>query len=191
MKEQTSTHIDPRWRRLPEERPRQILLAAMDVFAERGIAGAKLEDIAARAGVSKGTVYLYFNSKEDLFREVVRQLLVPTIAEFERVMIEGTPLEQVERYIRVHWSHYDHPRGADWLRLVLNELHKYPDLAEIYWEEVITKSNRVIGDVLRRGMESGEIRRTDPTAAVSMIKSVILMQALWRQTPRQRRIQPR
>ena len=156
----------------------------MDVFAERGIAGAKLEDIAARAGVSKGTVYLYFTSKEDLFREVIRQLLVPSIAELERVTVDGTALEQVERYIRTHWSHFDRPHGADWLRLVLTELHKFPDLAEIYWEEVITKSNRVIGDVLLRGMETGEIRRTDPTATVSMIKSVVLMQALWRQTPR-------
>jgi len=62
---------DPRWRRLPEERPQQILDAALSVFAEHGIDAAKLEDIAARAGVSKGTIYLYFPSKEELFREVL------------------------------------------------------------------------------------------------------------------------
>ena len=64
---------EPRWRRLPEERPKQILAAALEVFGERGLASARLEDIAKRAGLSKGTIYLYFPNKEELFREMVRQ----------------------------------------------------------------------------------------------------------------------
>ncbi|MEA3245310.1 MAG: helix-turn-helix domain-containing protein, partial [Gemmatimonadota bacterium] len=80
------TGSDLKWRRQPEERPQQILLAAIEVFGEHGIAAAKLEDIAARAGVSKGTIYLYFESKEDLFREVVRRVLVPRMQEVERAL---------------------------------------------------------------------------------------------------------
>jgi AcrR family transcriptional regulator len=67
------TSAEPRWRRLPEERPRQILVAAFRTFAEQGLTNARLEDIAKAAGVSKATIYLYFSSKEELFREVVRE----------------------------------------------------------------------------------------------------------------------
>src|SRR3954468_9438563 len=77
-------HPEPRWRRLPEERPRQILAAALEVFGEHGLATARLDDIAKRAGLSKGTIYLYFSNKEELFREMVRQLIVTQIEEGER-----------------------------------------------------------------------------------------------------------
>src|SRR3954464_7728803 len=76
--------VQPRWRRLPEERPAQILDAALDVFAEHGLGAARLEDIAKRAGLSKGTIYLYFPNKEALFREVVRQTVVSQIESGER-----------------------------------------------------------------------------------------------------------
>src|SRR3954470_2886771 len=75
---------EPRWRRLPEERPRQILAAALSVFGERGLAAARLDDIAKRAGLSKGTIYLYFPNKEELFREMVRQLIVAQLVVAEQ-----------------------------------------------------------------------------------------------------------
>lgn len=178
----TPSH-DPKWRRLPEERPRQILLAAIEVFGENGIAGAKLEEIAARAGVSKGTIYLYFPSKEDLFREVVRQLLVPAIAAVERELVDGTAAEQLERYLRLHWAHFDGPASAGWVRLVFTELHKHPDLAQFYFDEAIAKSNRVLGDVIRRGTARGEFRPLDPIVAISMIKAILLTHVLWSQAP--------
>src|SRR5829696_1870388 len=77
-------------RRLPEERPRQIVEAALQVFGERGLANARLEDIAKRAGLSKGTIYLYFQSKEELFREAVRQTFIATIERGERETGSGT-----------------------------------------------------------------------------------------------------
>ena len=80
MPNQTVTSDTAKFRRLPEERPGQILDAAVTVFTDRGIAAAKLEEIAALAGVSKGTIYLYFPSKEELFREVVGQKVVPYLA---------------------------------------------------------------------------------------------------------------
>ena len=174
---------DPKWRRLPEERPHQILLAAIEVFAEHGIAGAKLEEIASRAGLSKGTIYLYFESKEDLFREVVRQIIVPRIVDVERALDEGTPTEQLERYVRLQWAHFDHPGTSGWIRLVLTELHKHPDLAEFYYGEVIAASNQCLGDVIRRGVEAGEFRTVDTVATVSMVKSILLMHVLWSQAP--------
>src|SRR6478672_8571642 len=77
---------EPRWRRLPEERPRQILDAAFAVFAERGLAAARLDDIAKRAGLSKGTIYLYFPNKEELFREVVHSTVIEFIERGEAAL---------------------------------------------------------------------------------------------------------
>jgi AcrR family transcriptional regulator len=177
----SSTHpaADPKWRRLPEERPRQILDAALSAFAEHGIASAKLEEIAARAGVSKGTIYLYFQSKEELFREVVRLVVVPLIARGDEELARGTATEQLTSYLSQQWTVFALPDSEGWVRLVLLELHKYPDLAQFYRTEVIERSNRVLGDIVRRGVASGEFRPLDPECAVRMIKAVILMHVLW------------
>src|SRR5215831_14907027 len=88
----------PRWRRLPEERPRQILEAALDVFGERGLAGARLDDIARRAGVSKGTIYLYFPNKEELFREVIRAIVVDRLRQAAADAGEDNPVDELKRY---------------------------------------------------------------------------------------------
>lgn len=174
---------DPKWRRLPEERPGQILEAAIDAFAEHGIAAAKLEDIAARAGVSKGTIYLYFPSKEDLFRAVVREVVVPRMVEVEKKVRAGSPTAQLQEYMRLHWDRFSRQSGgAGWVRLVLTELHKHPDLAEFYMAEVAV-ANRPLCDILARGMDTGEFRRMAPPVAVSMIKAIALMHVLWAEFP--------
>src|SRR3954454_3358869 len=89
-----------RWRRRKEARPGEILDAALDCFAERGFAATRLEDVAARAGVTKGTAYLYFESKEDLFKAVVRAFVVPTIEHIEAaVEAPGPSAEQIGRVV--------------------------------------------------------------------------------------------
>ena len=171
---------DPRWRRLPEERPEQILDAALNVFAEHGISAARLEEIASRAGVSKGTIYLYFPSKEELFREVVRRKVVPLIANADAsIRAEGTAEDQLRRYLVHQWECLGLEDSEGWIRVVLLELHKFPDLAEFHWNEVVTRSNRILGDIIRRGVESGEFRPVEPETAVQMVKAVILMHVLW------------
>jgi AcrR family transcriptional regulator len=177
--EQTNPH-DPRWRRLPEERPQQILDAALSVFAEHGIDAAKLEEIATRAGVSKGTIYLYFPSKEALFKEVVRQKIGPAIANADMASsVDGSAEDQLRSYLAHQWECLGLEDSEGWIRLVVLELHKYPDLAAFHWEEVVTRSNRILGDIIRRGIATGEFRPTDPQSAVHMIKALILMHVLW------------
>src|SRR4051812_22515814 len=104
----------PRWRRLPEERPAQILEAAFEVFAEHGLAAARLDDIAKRAGVSKGTIYSYFPNKEALFREVIRSTVVPKIESGERDFESATTTatESLERHMRRHWEFVRSPKFA-------------------------------------------------------------------------------
>src|SRR5438128_11841330 len=102
MSEQT---VEPRWRRLPEERPKQILDAALAVFAERGLAAARLDDIAKRAGVSKGTIYLYFANKEELFRGVVRGTVVSFIERSEAYFeAEPDPERALVAWMEGHWA---------------------------------------------------------------------------------------
>src|SRR6185436_11159914 len=101
-----STVVPPRWRRQPEARPGQILDAALDVFAECGVAAARLEDIGKRAGVSKATIYLYFPNKEALFREVIRGTIVSAIESSERAVDEfkGPATDAFVAHMRRYWE---------------------------------------------------------------------------------------
>src|SRR5512146_3320254 len=101
----SSTPDEPRWRRLPEERPRQIIEAAADEFGERGLAATRLEDIAKCAGVSKGTIYLYFPNKEALFCEMIRQLVSDTIikAQAQATATSPSAAEQLRDYASSVW----------------------------------------------------------------------------------------
>ncbi len=177
----TQPHVnDPRWRRLPEERPQQILDAALSVFAEHGIAEARLEEIAARAGVSKGTIYLYFPSKEELFREVVRQRVGPLIENADKsISSELSAVEQLKSYLKHQWECLGLADSEGWLRLVLFELHKYPDLAQFHYDEIVTRSNKILSDIIGRGISTGEFRDVDPQTAAKMIKALILMHVIW------------
>jgi AcrR family transcriptional regulator len=180
MTEQTHPADPAKFRRLPEERPGQILDAALRVFADRGIAAAKLEEIAQLAGVSKGTIYLYFPSKEDLFREVVRQKVVPHLISADAGSAAGSASEAITGYLTHHWHFMDREESEGWVRLALLELHKFPDLMQFYRDEVITKSNAVLSAIIARGIASGEFRSLDPAAAVMMIKGILVTHVIWR-----------
>jgi len=177
----TNPAHEPRWRRQPEERPRQILEAALDVFAERGLAEARLEDIARRAGLSKGTIYLYFPNKEELFREVVRQSLVANIEEGERALTASsmTATEALTRLARTHWTSLRSQAFGTVHRLVLAELRNFPDLAQFYAQEVIARGRRLLTGILERGMASGEFRRMDAQVAARMLIALSVTHGIW------------
>src|SRR4051812_20118599 len=124
-------HQPAKFRRLPEERPRQILHAALAVFGERGLAAARLDDIAKRAGLSKGTIYLYFPNKEELFREVVRDTVVTQLEAGERMIGEtSTSVTAVlTEFMRTYWTFIRSAEFAPIFRLIHAEIHNFPDLA--------------------------------------------------------------
>jgi AcrR family transcriptional regulator len=170
----------PRWRRLPEERPGQIIEAAFRVFGEQGLQRARLEDVAREAGVSKGTIYLYFESKEALFREVVRAKIVSAIEAAERELDNDMSCTDTLRvFARHHWEYVTSPVFQTMYRLVNAELGHFPDLAAFYGREVIDRSLRLVADVLRRGMESGEFRSLEPTAVARIFASMFITHAHW------------
>jgi len=171
---------EPRWRRLPEERPKQILDAALAVFAERGLAAARLDDIAKLAGLSKGTIYLYFPNKEELFREMIRQTAVANIAMGEKAVSQGTPTEQLCAAMRGYWKFVRSPVFSTIHRLVLGELHQFPDLAEFYANEVTARGLNLLSGIIRRGIDAGEFREIDPMIAARMLAALTIMNGIWR-----------
>src|SRR5262245_24903665 len=134
---ETHSHGEPRWRRLPGERPGQILQAALEVFGERGLAASRLEDIAKRAGLSKGTIYLYFPNKEELFREMVRHTVVTQIEEREQLIsgTEGSATDLLVLFMRDHWKFIRSAQFAPLFRLIHAEIQNFPDLATFYAQE--------------------------------------------------------
>jgi AcrR family transcriptional regulator len=170
---------EPRWRRLPEERPKQILDAALAVFAERGLASARLEDIAKRAGVSKGTIYLYFPNKEELFREVVRTNIIAFIETAEARLEVMDPRQALSAWMEGYWAWLRSPVFPAMHRLVTSELHSFPDIGAFYAKEVIERAQRLVREMLARGMKGGQFRQMDPLVAARMLSALFVTHALW------------
>jgi AcrR family transcriptional regulator len=171
---------EPRWRRLPEERPKQILDAALTVFAERGLAAARLEDIAKEAGLSKGTIYLYFPNKEELFREVIRNSVIAFIERGEeRLQTLGDPLQALLAWMEGYWAWLRSPVFPAMHRLVNSEFHSFPDIAAFYAKEVIERAHRLVCDMLKAAMDQGQLRTMDPLVGARMLSALFVTHALW------------
>lgn len=171
-----------RWRRRKEARPAEILAAALDEFAERGYAAARLDRVAARAGVTKGTLYLYFPSKAELFKAVVRGALVPNIAEAERMVAQfpGQSADLLRTVLTLIVGRVvDTPLSAI-PKLILAEAGNFPELARFYRAEVIERAFALLAAVLARGAATGEFRTLAAVHVVRCIVAPVLLAALWR-----------
>lgn len=176
----SESSTEPRWRRLPEERPRQILEAALAVFAERGLAAARLDDIAKRAGLSKGTIYLYFPNKEELFREVIRHSVIAFIERGEaRAESFVDPLRALDAWMEGYWAWLRSPVFPAMHRLVTSEFHGFPDIAAFYAKEVIERAHRLVCAMLERAMDRELVRRMDPLVGARMLSALFVTHALW------------
>jgi len=166
----------PRWQRRPEDRPDEILTAATTVFGEQGFARARLEDVAKRAGVSKGTLYLYFESKEVLFREMVRRNVVAVVAEAEEKYANhtGSAREALSDLVQSWWTVLGTKESACIHRLVGSELSNFPELGRFYFDEVIARTRRLIESLVARGVASGELRPVANDYAVRGLPSLII-----------------
>lgn len=161
----------PKWQRRAAARPEELLDAALEVFADQGFARARLHDVARRAGVTKGTVYLYFDSKESLFRELVRTKVASSIAAGELFVraFEGPTHELLVGFIRRYWDVMMRPANARLARLLISELGNFPDLARFYLKEVV-RVRAVIAAIIERGIARGEFRSVSPTIAARSLQ---------------------
>lgn len=173
---------DRRWTRRKEERPAELMAAALDLFVERGYAATRLDDVAARAGVSKGTLYLYFSSKEELFKAVIRSGIVPLIERGERLHEEheGSAGELLRKIVFAWWQSVGSSKLGGIPKLMFSECRNFPEIGQFYFEEVISRSYRLIESVMETGMDRGEFRRMDPNYATRLVVAPIVLLLLWR-----------
>jgi len=172
----SSTATKPRWRRRKSARPEEILQAALEVFTDRGFAATKLEDVARRAGVTKGTIYLYYENKEALFKALVRETIVPVIAKGEALAhsFTGTARDLFEQLVREYFRLVGDTPLSGIPRLMIAEAGNFPELARFYYEEVVTRGHRLMAGVLERGMKAGEFRRVDVAVATKLAMAPLM-----------------
>ena len=174
----------PKFQRRSEDRPREICAAALDVFSEKGFAAARLDEIARRAGISKGTLYLYFKDKEDLFRAVVRDAIAPNVeAITSTIATLDAPFPDVigaflagfaEREARL-------PIGAV-AKMVVGESRNFPELARVWHDEVASKAIGALAAFIEGAQKRGEVRAGDPRLYAFSLMGPMVLGALWRAT---------
>ena len=171
----------PRWSRRKEARPSELIAAALEVFVERGFAAARLDDVAARAGVTKGTLYLYFKSKEDLLEAVVRTGLVPVVREAESAVdtFDGHTAELMRHLVDVWWQSVGATPLSGIAKLVIAEAGNFPEVARMYHDEVIHPVSRLIGRLLERGVARGEFRRVEAKYVEQIAMAPLVMLNVW------------
>ncbi|WP_417484976.1 TetR/AcrR family transcriptional regulator [Maricaulis salignorans] len=162
----------PRHRRRPEARPEEILTAALATFAEQGFAAARVEDIARRAGLSKGAVYLYFPSKEAMLNALVEQsagALARTVEQHVAQIAAADPEAALRGLLRILFAAVSSPEVSAAPRLVLTEAHRFPELANFYREHVLDVMRRAMGALLAAAVEAGVFRDVDTDAFMRII----------------------
>jgi AcrR family transcriptional regulator len=174
---------EPRWRRRKAARPAEIVEAALEVFAQSGFAAAKLDDIARRAGVSKAALYLYFETKEELFRAVAHTVVAPNLEAIE-ALIAAADLPFAElgpRVLDQAAALMSAGRVPAIARMVIGEARNFPDLARIWHDEIVARALRIMEGVVARAQARGELRAGDPRLLAFSIMGPMLMGLLYRE----------
>jgi AcrR family transcriptional regulator len=177
----STTERPPRWERRKESRPAELLAAALDCFVERGFAATRLDDVAARAGVSKGTLYLYYAGKDELFMAVVRENIIPLIDEFRRevTVSSASSAELLSRFLLGWWQRAGETKLAGIAKLIIAEAGNFPDVARFFHEEVTLQNHQLLAGIIERGIRSGEFRAVDTEAAAQLLLAPLVLRAIW------------
>ena len=171
----------PRYRRRKEDRPQEITEAALEAFAEKGYAATRVEEVAKRAGVSKGLMYLYFKTKEELFKSVVKSVVIRRIDQLIG-NIESTDLSS-EDFIRgpllSFMKQIPGSPVAIVIRLLISEGPRHPDLVDYYYENVVAKGLAAITGFVERGVERGEFRKSVITELPQLFLAPVMLSIVW------------
>lgn len=169
-----------KWRRRAHARPDELLDAALDEFIANGFDAARIEDIAKRAGLSKGAVYLYFKSKEDLLRALIEREAAPVAARVAFLaQAPGEPVEMLRAIARTVGGAMANPRLMAIPRLVISVADRFPDLREFYRDQVAVQAKSAIEGLIRKGVAKGQFRKVDPHVGARALIGPILFEALW------------
>lgn len=164
------------------ERPDEILSAALEEFSINGFAATKLKDVAKRAGICKGTIYLYFKSKEKLFEEVIKDRLVPNLEKMEDIseFSSGSAKDILREQLTTMYRELLSTDARYIPKLIIGEGSRFPQLTEFYYKEIISRLYNIIGAVIKRGVEAGEFRQSALKWELQAIMSPALSAAIWK-----------
>jgi len=168
--------------RRKQDRPGELLEAALDLFVEKGFAATRVEEVAARAGVSKGTLFLYFPSKEDLFKAVVRENVVHPVTQGagEIEHFKGNSGQLLEWMMLQWWHRYGATQASGISKLIMSEATNFPELALFYRQEVIESGQALVRSVLQRAIDQGEFRPVDVELALHSVMAPLLFLVMWK-----------
>lgn len=172
----------PLRRRRKEARPQELLDAALELFVEKGFAAARAEEVAARAGVSKGTLYLYYPSKEDLLKAVIKKNLSERLAAgaAQAEGFDGTAAELMRSLLVDWWTQIYNGPAAAVFKLVITEARNFPEIAEFYAREVITPGQTLLNMIIKRGIDQGEFRPVDILSATHSLIMPLIMACVYK-----------
>jgi TetR/AcrR family transcriptional regulator len=172
----------PRRARRKEARPGELIEAALALFVEKGFAATRVEEVAARAGVSKGTLFLYFPSKEDLFKAVVRETVAGRFPEWadELAEFQGDSVELVRYAMHTWWERVGMTPASGITKLVMAEASTFPEIASFYQNEVVAPGHELIRRILQRGIDRGEFREMPLDYAVYSLIAPMIFLLMWK-----------
>jgi len=168
--------------RRKDARPAELIAAAFDLFVAKGFSATRMDDIAARAGVSKGTVFLYFQSKQALMFAVVEETILPYLREGEAMVEEGggeSPEALLRRVLWRFWMILKDARVAGLPKLINAEAGNFPELAIYFHEKVVLRLRRLLAGILERGMDAGIFLPCDSSLAARLAVAPIMFDAMW------------
>lgn len=188
----SSKSAKPKWERRKDARPQELLDAALDHFVAFGYAATKLDAVAKSAGVSKGTLYLYFPSKEELFKAVVSESIVPMIGQAEEVIgqYEGSSADLFRLLMTTWWENIGESKLSGLSKLMMAEAGNFPEVAQFYQEEVVERGERLALTVMQRGIKSGEFRALNLELAPRILIAPMVMMMMWKHSSCVCKIEP-
>ncbi|MBI1187060.1 MAG: TetR family transcriptional regulator [Alphaproteobacteria bacterium] len=169
------------WRRRAQARPDEILSAALDAFIASGFDAATMDDIARRAGVTKGALYLYFESKEQMLRALIDREVRPLIARVEALSVMETddPAALIKQALLLVTGALADPRLFALPRLIIALSGRFPDVVNGYRDDVVGPARAAIGRLVMRGQALGQFRAVDPVAAARAIIGPMMFEIMW------------
>lgn len=176
-----------RWRRRKEARPDEILDAALRLFTEKGFSSTRMIDIARSAGISKGTLYLYFESKEQIFKELVQTVLSPMVDEAENALkqFKGGTEQLIREFVAGWWQNMWHSQIAAIPKLMISEAGNFPELAEFYTDIIVKRVRLLFKSMIEQGIHNNEFKPCNTDEAARLLMAPVIHATIWKHSLKQ------
>ncbi|MCW9024579.1 MAG: TetR/AcrR family transcriptional regulator [Gammaproteobacteria bacterium] len=170
-----------RWKRRKEARPEEIMDAALELFAEKGFSATRMADVAKKAGISKGTLYLYFDNKEAIFRSVVQEMILPQVDQHDAMIANytGSAESLLRELLHGWWQAVMETKLSAIPKLIISESGNFPEMAEFFVKKVVLRSRQTFIKVIQYGIDKGEFKPCNPITAARLAIAPLVHASIW------------